>query len=475
MKRGEYMLDFRLTPEQLDLQKKAREFAKKEILPVVWYFDESDKMPVYLLERAHTKGLMNLGIPKKYKGKGLGLIDQAVVVEEIAAACVGLATSIFDNSLGAEPVILSKNEELKKRYLPGIVKDFKLISFATSEPFMGSDVAGISCRAEKDGTDWVVTGTKYWVTNGGYADYYSIFATADPQSRHKGICAFLVEKEWEGVTTGPPIPKMGLRTSNTASVECDHVRVPQENVIAYPGDGFALAMKTFSRTRPIIGAFATGAARSAMEYAVDYAKKRSCFEKKITEFQAIQMKIAEMYQKVETARLLTWKAAWEADTGRDPTMSASVAKFYGTEAALQVVNDALQVLGGYGYTRFYPLEKLYRDIRVLMIYEGTSEIQRVLLSRLVLNQYQPVMPPLYELPRFKADDPEEAAVKGIKGVKEVEGIERIKEGKGIKGEKEGKAWRCRICGYIHYGKEPPEKCPYCRVPRSAFTRVLSAG
>ncbi|MBU7021766.1 MAG: acyl-CoA dehydrogenase family protein [Theionarchaea archaeon] len=444
------MLDFTLTPEQLDLQKKARTFAREEVLPVVGYFDHIDEMPYFLLRRAFDRGLMNMGIPKEHGGEGRGLIDHAVAVEEIAAACVGVATSIFDNSLGAEPVILSDNQHLKETYLPEIVNNFKLISFATSEPVMGSDVAGIRCRAEQDGDDWILTGTKYWITNGGYADYFSLFATADPKSRHAGVCAFLVEKDWEGVTTGSPIPKLGLRTSNTAGVELDHVRVPKENVIAEPGAGFILAMQTFSRTRPIIGAFATGAARSAMEFAMDYAKKRHAFGDEIGNFQAIQIKLAEMFQKVETARLLTWKAAWEADQGRDPTIAASISKFYGSEAAFQVVSDALQVLGGYGYTAFYPVEKIYRDIRVLMIYEGTSEIQRILLSRLIKNQHRSIMPALEDLPRLWGNNPEKDAREGLPGKK---------------------AYRCRVCGYIHYGSEPPEKCPFCGFPKGAFNQV----
>ncbi len=444
------MLDFTLTPEQLELREKAREFARREILPVVWYFDEVDEMPLFILRKAYEAGLMNLNIPEKYGGKGLGLVDQAIIVEEIAAACVGLATSLFDNSLGETPVILCKNEKVKEKYLPEIVKNFRLISFATSEPLMGSDVAGIQCKAEKDGKDWVLTGTKYWVTNGGYADYYSIFANVDPKSRHQGICAFLVEKTWDGVSVGNSIPKLGLRTSNTVGLEFDHVRVPEENVLAEPGEGFILAMQTFSRTRPIIGAFATGAARSAMEFAIQYVKKRRAFGQEIGNFQAVQFKIAEMYQKVETARLLTWKAAWEADTGKDPTITSSITKFYATEAASEVVNEALQIFAGYGYTTFYPVEKIYRDVRVLKIYEGTSEIQRIVVSRHALSQYEPVMPPLEDLPRTRAEDPKKASREGMK---------------------EQKAWRCRICGYIHYGDEPPEKCPYCHFPQSTFKKV----
>jgi acyl-CoA dehydrogenase len=443
-------MDFTLTEDQYRLQKKARQFALEEIIPVAHYFDTENVMPLYILKRAYERGLMNLSIPRKYGGEGRTLVDQALMVEEIAAGCLGIATSLFDNSLGQEPLILCNNQTLKETYLPRFMDSFKLISFATSEPTMGSDVGGIRCTAEKEGNEWILTGTKYWVSNGGYADYYVIFATTNPQNRHEGICAFLVERDWEGVTVGNPIPKLGLKTSNTVGIQFDHVCIPQENVVAPPKEGFSLAMKTFSVTRPIIGAFATGIARSALEFAIHYAKKRHAFGQKIGNFQGIQFKLAEMYQKIETARLLTLKAAWDADSGKDPTVSASVAKFYSTEAAFDVVSSALQICGGYGYTAFYPLEKLLRDARVLMIYEGTSEIQRMVVSRHVLNHYQPVMPAIDDLPRLQADDPQKAAEQGMEGQS---------------------VWRCTMCGYVHYGDQPPQKCPYCLVSRSAFRHV----
>jgi acyl-CoA dehydrogenase len=441
------MLDFTLNPAQIELRQQARDFAKKEILPVAWYYDEIDETPLTILKKAYDAGLINGDIPKQYGGKGWGLIESVVMTEEFAAACPGLATSIFDNSLGMEPLTLSKNDPLKKKYFPKILNDFKLICFATSEPTMGSDVAGIRCKAERDGDDYILNGTKYWITNGGLADYMSVFASVDPDSQHEGVCAFLVERDWEGVSIGRKIPKLGQRGSNTVGIHFKDVRVPQENVLAHPGQGFRLAMQTFSRTRPAIGAFAVGTARSAMEYAIDYAKKRRAFGNKLADFQAIQHKIAEMYQKVETSRLLVWKAAWEADNGMDPTIAASIAKFYATEAALEVANEALQILGGYGYTKMFPVEKLLRDARLFRIYEGTSEIQRYIVSGYALNAYQPVMPPLEDLPIHRETDPAE-----------------------LKGKTGKTAWRCRICGYVHYGDELPEECPYCFFPKSAFKK-----
>ncbi|TFH28029.1 MAG: acyl-CoA dehydrogenase, partial [Promethearchaeota archaeon] len=364
------MIDFTLTEEQIALQLKAREFALKEILPVVWYFDEKDEMPLFVLKRAYDASLMNLAIPKKYGGLELDNLTISLAVEEFAACGPGMATSIFDNGLGEEPVILCDNEAVKEKYLTDIIKNFKLISFATSETGMGSDVAGMRCKATPDGEDYILDGTKYWVTNGGYADYASIFATTDRKLRHKGIAGFLVDMKWDGVSVKQHIPKMGQRCSNTVAVKFDNVRVPAENLLAKEnGPGFALAMKTFSHTRPMIGSFAVGAARSAMEFAMQYAATRQAFGEPIGAFQGIQFKLAEMYQKVETARLLVWRSAWESDHKEDGTLWASMAKFYTTEAAFEVANEALQILGGYGYTKYFPVEKLLRDVRLLQIYE----------------------------------------------------------------------------------------------------------
>jgi acyl-CoA dehydrogenase len=443
------IVDFKLDRAQRKLQKRARKFALEEILPVVNYFDEMDTPPKFLLEKAHAAGLNNLGIPKKYGGHGYGLLDSSLVVEEVAAACPAMGTSIFGNSLGQEPLIFSGNDWAKEKYLTTCVNEPKIVSFATSEPGMGSDVAGIRCKAEKDGEDYILNGTKYWVTNGGYADYASIFATVDPKLRHKGLCGFFIEMDWDGITVGEHIPKLGQRVSSTTAIHFDNVRVPASNVIALPGTGFLLAMKTFSATRPIIGSFAVGAARSAMEFAMDYAEKRRAFTMKLSEFEAVQFKLAEMYQKIEASRLMIWKSAWEADQGKDNTLSASITKFYSTEAAQEVLNDALQIFAGYGFTRFYPIEKLLRDIRVLTIYEGTSEVQRLVVYR-YLSKLKRTMPPLEDLPRLRADDVEQAAREGLK---------------------QQTAWRCRICGYTHYGEEPPDHCPYCFFPKTAFKKT----
>ncbi|MFW9818107.1 MAG: acyl-CoA dehydrogenase family protein [Candidatus Thorarchaeota archaeon] len=385
-------MDFTLTEDQKLLQEKAREFAIREILPVARKYDESEEFPLPVIKKAWEEKLLNLGIPKEYGGPGLGLLSSCIVVEEISSACPGIATSIFDNNLGAEPIVIGGNEEQKQRILGELVNEFKLIAFATSEPTMGSDVAGMQCRAEKDGDDYILNGTKFWITNGGFADYITVFATIDPEKKHKGIAAFIVDTKSEGVKLGKHIPKLGQRSSNTVSVGLKNVRIPKENVLAKPGRGFVLAMQTFAHTRPAIGAFAIGCARSAMEYSIDYAQKRETFGRPIGNYQVIQEKIANMYKDIEAARLLTYKAAWEAEQGMDNNLSSSIAKAFASDVAMNVTTEAVQIFGGYGYLRTYPVEKLFRDAKLYQIYEGTSEIQRIVISRFVMKRYKHAMP-----------------------------------------------------------------------------------
>lgn len=452
-------MDFTLTEEQLNLQKKAREFALNKLLPVVHKYDELGITPVHIIEEAYKAGIMNLGIPKKYGGKGYGLTEEAIAVEEISAVGPGMCTSIFANSLGEEPVIMCDNETVKEDVLTDLINNFGIISFATSEPVMGSDVGGMICKAEKDGNDYILDGKKYWITNAGIAKYVSVFANVDPKSRHKGIAGFLVRIGKDGVETGRPIEKMGHRCSNTVVVDLKNYRVPAEDVLAEPGKGFALAMKTFSRTRPIIGAMATGLARSAMDWAIHYVKKRKAFGQKLADFQVLQFKIAEMYQKVETARLMTMRSAWDADNGRDPLLWASMTKFYATEIALEVASDALQCYGGYGYVKEMPIEKLFRDAKLYQIYEGTTQIQKLIISRHALGTYEPIMPPIEDVPYAPVD--EDVSEK-------LEHFNEILNSKGA-----NKAWRCRICGHIHYGDEPPEECPVCKYAKGVFKEVWS--
>lgn len=441
------MLDFSLTDAQEKLKVKARDFAMEQVLPAIWHYDKYDSFPRFLLEKAREAGLMNADIPSEYGGRGLEKVDAAIITEEIAAACPGMATSIFDNSLGMEPLLLSRNKSLKEKILPQIARGDKFIAFALSETGAGSDVGGIRCRARKENNHYIIHGRKFWITNGSVADYFTVFATIDHKARELGIAAFLVERDREGVSVGEQIPKMGQHTSNTTAVRFNKVKIPEENLLADPPRGFLLAMKTFAQTRPMIGAFAVGGARTALDTAVHYVKKRKAFGTEIAQHQMIQAKLAEMYQKVETSRLLVWRAAAEADRGKDPTVFASIAKFYSTEKAMEVVSDAMQILGGYGYSSLFPLEKLLRDIRLLTIYEGTSEIQRKIVSSHVLSSYKPVMPAPEKIPMIREID-----------LSQEENKSKI-------------AWRCDICGYVYYGSEAPKECPVCLYPGTAFKKV----
>ncbi len=383
------MVDFAYTDEQLALQKKARVFTHEYILPYASYYDKTGEFPLPIIRKAWDAGLMNLAIPKEYGGPELGLVEACIVVEEFASGCAGMTTSIFANQLGPEPIMIAGSPEQKEKYLRPLTEAPKLVSFACSEPGMGSDVAGIKTAVEKDGDEYVINGSKFWITNAPYADYFTVFASLDPSKRHKALCAFIVDADAPGVKIGRPVEKMGHRASSTASIMFRDARVPAENLLGSEGEGFKIAMKTFALTRPAIAAFATGLARSAMEYAREYTMKRDAFGSKLREFQAIQFKLAEMLMKVETSRLLYLRAAWAADTTPDATIPASIAKAFATDAAMWCASEALQIHGGYGYIDQYPLEKIFRDAKLYQIYEGTSEIQRLILGRYVLDGYQP--------------------------------------------------------------------------------------
>jgi acyl-CoA dehydrogenase len=467
-------MNFELTENQKKLKEKARKFAREEVLPVAKSYDEQAEMPMDVLKKAWEADLLNLGIPKEYGGPGLGLMESVIVVEEIAAACPGIATSMFANNLGAEPIIIGGTKEQKERILGDLVNNFGLISFATSEPGMGSDVAGIQCRAKEEGDDFILNGSKYWITNAGYAKYISLFATIDPEMRHKGICAFIVPTDYDGVRTGKHIPKLGQRASNTCSVILKNVRIPKENILAKPGRGFVLAMQTFAHTRPAIGAFSVGCARSAMEYAIDYAKERKAFGRSIDHYQAIQFKIAEMYKDIEAARLLTYKSAWEADQGMDNNISSACAKAFASDVAMNVTTEAIQIFGGYGYIKTYPVEKLFRDAKLFQIYEGTSEIQRIVISRYAMKQYNHGMPNLYELPYEEIE-------------KDLT-VEEVKEKPDKTSMELGGKYKCTICGYVYDpvkgdpdgGIEPGTRfddipsdwvCPVCGADKSQFTKL----
>ena len=385
------MIDFRLTDDQIELQNKARKFAQEYMIPYAHYYDKSGEFPRLIIQKCWEEGLMNLSIPKEYGGLGLGSIEQCIAVEEMAAGCAGMTTSIYVNTLGIEPILVAGNDEQKEKYLRPLTEELRFASFACSEPGMGSDVAGIQTRVKKEGSNYLLNGSKFWITNAPHADYFTVFASLDPSKRHKTLCAFIVDADTPGVKTGRPVEKMGHRASTTSSVMFRDAKVPEANLLGSEGKGFGIAMKTFAMTRPSIAAFATGLARAAMEYARDYVNKREVFTQKLREFEVIQFKLAEMYMKIEASRALYLKAAWTTDNIGDATIPASVAKAYATDVAMETASEALQIHGGYGYIDQYPLEKLFRDAKLYQIYEGTSEVQRLILGRHVLSGYEPAM------------------------------------------------------------------------------------
>lgn len=375
------MIDFNLTDEQQAIRKLAHEFAEQEIVPVAAEYDRSAKFPWPIIEKAYDVGLMNLNIPEAYGGAGLGLLDECLVAEELAWGCAGINASIGLNALAALPIIIAGSEEQKRHYLGRLTAERQMAAYALTEPAAGSDVVGIQTVARRVGDEYILTGTKNFITNASVANFYVVFAYTDKTKRHRGMSAFIVEREWSGVTPGRKDDKMGQRASDTAQLILENVKVPQSNLLGGEGDGFKIAMQVFDRSRPGVAAAAVGVARRAMEVAIDYAKERTTFGLPLVAHQAIGFKIAQMAMEIAAARHLTWHAAWLADHGKRNTLEASFAKCFAADTVMKVTTEAVQVFGGYGYMKDYPVEKLMRDAKVFQIYEGTSEIQRLIMTR----------------------------------------------------------------------------------------------
>jgi acyl-CoA dehydrogenase len=380
MRRMSFDLSF--TEEQLALIQTARDFTRKEIIPVAGAFDQSGEFPDAILRRAWETGLMNAEVPEQYGGLGLSCLDHCLVQEEVAYGCLGFNTSLAANMLGGMPLLIAGTEEQKKHYLGRLTSTAgTFAAYCCSEPDAGSDVAGMSTRVTRHGDDYVLNGQKRWITNGGVADWYTVFATFDRAMKHKGIACFVVDASTPGVKKGRKEHKMGQRASNTSDVIFEDVKLPKSALIGTEDGGFKIAMKTFDRSRPWIAAGAAGVIRRAMEESRDYALQRKTFGVPIAQHQAIQFMLAEMAIAYEATRLLTHKAAWCVDRGDLNSIVSAYAKAYGADAAMRCTTDAVQVFGGYGYTTEYPVEKLMRDAKLLQIYEGTSQIQRVVIAR----------------------------------------------------------------------------------------------
>jgi acyl-CoA dehydrogenase len=378
------MPTFDLSDEQEALQRTARDFTRKEIVPMAGQLDEEGTFPREICEKAWETGLMNCEIPEAYGGLGLSCLSHCVVLEELSYGCMGVATTMEGNMLGAMPLVLAGTEEQKRRYFGRLLGKPIFAAYCCSEPDAGSDVAGMKSRYRKDGSEYVLTGQKRWITNGGVADFYTVFARAEGTERHKGITCFVVDRDTPGLSVGKKENKMGQRASNTTDVLFDEVRLGPGNVVGPEGEGFKVAMRTFDRTRPWIAAGASGIIRRALEESRRYALERKAFGVPIAQHQAVQFMLAEMAIAYETTRLLCHKAAWAIDAGQPESVVSSYAKAYGADAAMRVTTDAVQIFGGYGYTKEYPVEKLMRDAKLLQIYEGTSQIQRMVIARHLL-------------------------------------------------------------------------------------------
>jgi acyl-CoA dehydrogenase len=380
------MPSFDFSEEQQQLVDTAREFTRKEIVPVAGHLDEEGTFPKDICRKGWETGLMNCEIPEAYGGLGLSCLSHCLVLEEISYGCTGVNTTMAGNMLGTMPIILAGTEEQKKEYFGRLLAEPIFAAYCCSEPDAGSDVAGMKTKYKKVGNDYVLTGQKRWITNGGVASFYTVFAREEGTERHKGITCFVVDRNTPGVSVGKKENKMGQRASNTTDVIFEDVKVSAKNVVGPEGQGFKVAMKTFDRSRPWIAAGASGLIRRAMDESRKYALERKTFGQPIATYQAVQFMIAEMAIAYESTRLLCHKAAWSVDSGKLDTIVSSLAKAHGADAAMRVATDAVQVFGGYGYTKEYPVEKLMRDAKLLQIYEGTSQIQRMVIAKNVLSE-----------------------------------------------------------------------------------------
>jgi acyl-CoA dehydrogenase len=376
-------VSFALTDEQRELRRLARTFAEREIRPAEAEHDAEMRHPAELIARAHELGLMNLHVPPEYGGPGLSAFDGMLVGEEINWGCTGIGTSILANGLGAAPVILFGSPEQKARWLTPLAEQPILCSFALTEPGAGSDVAALRSTAVRDGDEYVLNGSKTFITNAGHAQWSVVFAKTDPAGGRRGISAFIVPMGLPGVTIEKHLEKMGQRATDTSAFALHDVRVPAANRLGEEGDGFKIAMATLDFTRPGTAIGAVGVAQAAYEHALAYSKERVTFDLPIAMHQAVGFMVADMATEIQAARLLCWQASWMLDNnmGREATLHSSFAKRFAADTAMKVTTDAVQVLGGYGYIKEYPVEKLMRDAKLFQIYEGTSQIQRLVIAR----------------------------------------------------------------------------------------------
>ncbi|MEU2716246.1 acyl-CoA dehydrogenase family protein [Streptomyces sp. NPDC007205] len=373
---------YRPSEEHDMLRDAVRSLVEAKIAPFAAAVDEEARFPQEALDALVAGDLHAVHVPEEYGGAGADALATVIVIEEVARACVSSSLIPAVNKLGSLPVILSGGEELKKKYLTPLAKGDAMFSYCLSEPEAGSDAAGMKTRAVRDGDHWILNGVKRWITNAGVSEYYTVMAVTDPEKRSKGISAFVVEKSDPGVSFGAPEKKLGIKGSPTREVYFDNVRIPADRMIGEEGTGFATAMKTLDHTRITIAAQALGVAQGALDYAKGYVQERKQFGKAIADFQGIQFMLADMSMKISAARALTYQAAAASERGdADLTYLGAAAKCFASDVAMEVTTDAVQLLGGYGYTRDYPVERMMRDAKITQIYEGTNQVQRIVMAR----------------------------------------------------------------------------------------------
>ncbi|MFQ5604628.1 MAG: acyl-CoA dehydrogenase family protein [bacterium] len=374
-------MDFSLSDEQKQLKDLAQEFTQKEIAPVAAEYDKKAEFPMEIYQKAWELGLMNVQIPEKFGGPGLGVLDDCIIGEEFSVGCSGISTSMMSNMLAEGPLLVAGTDEQNKTYLGQMTEELAFSAYAVTEPDAGSDVAGIKTNAKKVGDDYVLNGQKMWITNAAQASWFFVLAYTDPAAGYKGMTAFIVPADAEGVKVGKHEEKLGQRASDTRGVSFEEVKISSDNRLGNDGDGWKIAMLAFDHSRPVVAAAAVGLARGAMQHAIDYASERKTFGVPIARHQGVSFMIADMAMNIEAARLLVWKSAWKTDHGERNTLEAAYAKAFAADMAMKTATDAVQVFGGYGYSAEYPVEKLMRDAKIFQIYEGTSQIQRVIIAR----------------------------------------------------------------------------------------------
>lgn len=380
------MIDFSLSEEQAQLQELARKFAREEILPKAAHHDETGEFPKEIVKKAWELGLVNTHIAPEHGGLGLGVLEGCIITEEFAYGCTGIATAMEANTLAAAPLMVAGSDGQKKEFLGRLTAEPLFAAYCVTEPGAGSDVAGVRTVAKKVGNDYVINGSKMWITNGSVANWYFVLAYTDPTLKHKGLSGFIVPADTKGISVGKKEMNMGQRASDTRGLTFEDVVVPEKYRLGKEGDGFKIAMSAFDHTRPPVAAGAVGLAKRAMEEAIQYAKTRKTFGVPISGHQAIGFMIADMAKDVEAARMLVYQSAWAIDNGKRNTKLAAMAKCFAGDVAMRVATDAVQVFGGYGYSKEYPVEKLMRDAKIYQIYEGTAQIQRLIIAKEIFDR-----------------------------------------------------------------------------------------